>query len=172
MAHRAAVGKASMGRAGVLAFEACRWVLALVFVFSAVAKLSDLHGFEQALRTMGFFERAWLPLLAWLVPVGELVVATLIVFPRTAIVGGLLYAFSSAVFAGLHGYLYANGMIVPCGCFGVSERAVTAGAHLWMLLLCVALFSVAALFTYAAAAPSRRRLPQPDRRPRANLLSA
>jgi thiol-disulfide isomerase/thioredoxin len=110
-----------------LAFAFACAVLAGVFALAAVAKLVDRAGAPDAVRAFGVPARLARP-VAVLLPVAEIVVAALLLFPATSVWGGLgalvlLTAFIAAITANLR-----RGQRPTCHCFG-QLHAAPVGWH-------------------------------------------
>lgn len=114
-----------------------RWALVLILCISAGRKLIDVPGFERVLKSAGFFSSVEATGLSYAVPMGELVVAACLALPRLEFVGATATLLLGAAFAGFHVYLYANGVLVPCGCTGVQNTPPGAAYHLWMGGVCI-----------------------------------
>src|SRR3954469_3959675 len=99
-----------------------RLVLAGVFVVAGWAKLSDRVGTREAVRQFGVPESLAKP-VAILLPLAELVVAVLLVFRGSAVLG----AIGAAVLLGLFiigiSVNLARGNRVDCNCFGQLHSA-------------------------------------------------
>ncbi len=101
-----------------------RLILATVFAVAGAAKLADRRGTRQALTDFGAPE-GLTGLLAIVIPLAELTVACLLVFPATAVAGAigaltLLLVFSAAIAWNL-----AHGRAPECHCFGQLHSAPT-----------------------------------------------
>jgi uncharacterized membrane protein YphA (DoxX/SURF4 family) len=95
----------------------CRVGLAVVFATAGISKLRDLPGTRQAVGDFGVPQPA-APTAAVLLPLTELVVATALVVPATA-VGAATAALALLAFfsAGIAGNL-VRGQRPDCHCFG------------------------------------------------------
>ena len=96
---------------------AVRLVLAAVFAVAGVAKLLDQRGFREAVVGFGV-PRRFAATVAWSLPVVELAVAVLLVWPDTSWWGAvgalvLLAVFSVGIAANL-----GSGRRPECHCFG------------------------------------------------------
>ena len=103
-----------------------RIVLAAVFAVAGAAKLADRRGTRQAVTDFGAPE-GLAGLLAIVLPLAELTVACLLVFPATAVAGAigalaLLLIFSAAITLNL-----AHGRAPECHCFGSCALRRRAG---------------------------------------------
>jgi len=124
-----------------------RWTVVTLLLVAGVRKVADLGDFQGALARMGFFDTDLIPLLAPLVASLEIGAAVCLALPALEFVGVAVTLFLSAGFAGLHGYLYYHGIVVPCGCAGLRETGAGQADHLLMSALCAGMFLGAALLT-------------------------
>ena len=117
-----------------------RFGLAALFLFAAGAKLYTVHNF--AVQLSNLVRESWVWPAAFAVIAVELVVALLLLVPRTARLGALA---SAALLVGFAAYaLYyvyvLNGEPLECGCFGrliASQLGVsTALRNLALLVPC------------------------------------
>lgn len=102
----------------------CRYGLAALFLFTAIAKLAIINAFAknmgELLSSSGFDYQRWSWPATIVVIVVEIVTAALLILPRTVRVGALLAALLLIGFASyaLY-YVYAlHGEPLECGCFG------------------------------------------------------
>jgi len=118
-----------------------RLVLAILFAASAIAKLTSINSFRATLREFGV-PAALERLLAWVIPVGELGVAVLLVPRSTASLGAALALVVLTIFSCAVIVMLASGRSIQCGCFG----PLTGGIVGWhMLVRNAALIAAAAL---------------------------
>ena len=102
----------------------CRYGLAALFLFTAIAKLAILQTFVikmgELLSSSGFDYQRWSWPVTIVLIAAEIVTALLLILPRTVRIGALLAAVLLVGFAGyaLY-YVYAlHGEPMECGCFG------------------------------------------------------
>ena len=102
----------------------CRYGLAALFLFTAIAKLAIVNTFVknmgELLSSSGFDYQRWSWPATIVVIVAEIVTAVLLIVPRTVRVGALFAAVLLVGFASyaLY-YVYAlHGEPLECGCFG------------------------------------------------------
>ena len=102
----------------------CRYGLAALFLFTAIAKLAIINAFVknmgELLSSSGFDYQRWSWPATIVVIVAEIVTAVLLILPRTVRVGASLAAVLLIGFASyaLY-YVYAlHGEPLECGCFG------------------------------------------------------
>jgi len=102
----------------------CRFGLAALFLFTAIAKLAIIDAFaknvSELLSASGFDYQRWSWPATIVVIVAEVITAVLLLVPRTVRIGalgaaGLLVGFASYALY----YVYAlHGEPLECGCFG------------------------------------------------------
>ncbi|MFD2035162.1 MauE/DoxX family redox-associated membrane protein [Belliella marina] len=107
----------------------CTWLLAIVFIYTAVSKVYDWEGTRRSLYNQVFpiwFAEA----LLYVIPALELVIAAMLLSKNTAKSGLLLSVILMALFTGYVG-LIMTGVFgrVPCSCGGVIS-SLGWGEHL------------------------------------------
>ena len=102
----------------------CRYGLAALFLFTALAKLAIINAFVknmgELLSSSGFNYQRWSWPATIVVIVAEITTALLLIFPRTVRIGALCAAVLLMGFASyaLY-YVYgSHGEPLECGCFG------------------------------------------------------
>jgi uncharacterized membrane protein YphA (DoxX/SURF4 family) len=121
-----------------------RFFLAALFLFTAGAKLAIVNAFVesvgQLLSSSGFDYQRW----SWPVTIGvialEIIIALLLLLPRTTRVGAVLAAVLLMFFAGyaLYYVYILKGEALECGCFGgiiASQLGVTTALRNLALLV-------------------------------------
>lgn len=112
------------GRVFKIILAVSRFGLALLFLFTAGAKLSIIRAFAgnvgELLSSSGFNSARWMWPVAIGVVVLEVITAALLLIPRTVRVGALIAAFLLIGFAGyaLYYVYVLHGEPLECGCFG------------------------------------------------------
>lgn len=101
-----------------LAIEIISSLLILLFVYTAISKLMVLSTFEYTLTKSPLLEWAAGPLSVG-VPVLELIIAVLLLVPRTRLTGLYLYTGLMLMFTLWIGYLLTIASHRPCSCGGV-----------------------------------------------------
>jgi peroxiredoxin len=96
---------------------AARLILAAVFAVSGISKLFDLSGSQAAMRSFGVPER-FTRAGGIALPIGELVIAVLLIPATTARWGALLALILLAVFIAGISYSLSRGRKFDCHCFG------------------------------------------------------
>src|SRR5437667_11920412 len=100
----------------------CRFVLVLVFVAAAVAKITDRGGTRQALEDFRLPSLLIAPFTI-LLPLAELAVAALLILPTTVTLGAVGALGLLAAFIVLIGITLAQGRQPECHCFGQVNSA-------------------------------------------------
>ena len=123
-----------------IVIEIISFLFILLFVYAALMKLLDVEKFTVQLGQSPLL-MAFAPLIAWVVPIIELIVAALLIFSRFRLVG--LYAsFTLMVMFTVYIIIVLNlASHVPCSCGGILED-MNWTQHLifniWFVLLSVA----------------------------------
>ena len=143
------------------AATAARLLLAAVWAWAAVAKISDPDAAVRAVRAYQLLPEALVRPVAWALPFAELALALLLaagLATRLAAAGsaGLLGLFMVAIAAA-----WARGLQIHCGCFGGGGPAagVQARDYLGELVRDTGLLAVAVLLAWqphSRLAPGRR----------------
>lgn len=112
------------------AISTCKHVLVILFLYTAVSKL--LRYSETALQMeMSPFITRYAGLLAWGVPVSEILIVILLIIDRTRLYGFYASLFLMVLFTG---YVYAMmhySYYLPCSCGGILAM-LTWTQHLWV----------------------------------------
>jgi len=115
----------------------------ILFTYTAVSKLSDFERFKITLARSSLFA-GFSQIVAWGIPVIELLVSLLLVYPAVKLYGlyasfGLMVIFTSYVI-----YLLRSHERLPCTCGGIVQR-MTWEQHLIFNIVFVVLAAVAVL---------------------------
>jgi hypothetical protein len=105
--------------------QVCRFALAALFLFTAGAKLAIIRAFAgnvgELLSATGISQVRWMWPATVAVIAAEIVIALLLLWPRTVRVGALLAALlliGFSAFAVYYRYGLGNEEGLECGCFG------------------------------------------------------
>jgi uncharacterized membrane protein YphA (DoxX/SURF4 family) len=120
---------------------AARLGVAATFAIAALAKLADTAATRASLQGFGVPKRLGRPAAVGL-PLGELVVAALLVSAATARVGAVAAAGLLLVFSAGLARAVADGNVADCNCFGALRPTRPAGALLRNAALVVAMAAV------------------------------
>ena len=106
-------------------------ILAFTFLIAGVAKLRDPNGTREAIIGFGVPPSWASDAGVFLLPAAELLVATLLVIPRTSVVGGVGALLLLGLFIAAIGWNLAQGRQPDCHCFGQVHSAPVGG---WTVL--------------------------------------
>jgi hypothetical protein len=114
-----------------------------LFLYTAYAKLSDHKQFAYGLKQLPIIGRI-ASVVSWLIPITEVIIAVLMIIPRTVKFG--LFAFTTlmALFSGYIISLMLLGLKLPCYCGGVIE-SMNWTQHVWFNLMFITL-GITAIF--------------------------
>lgn len=109
--------------------EACCFLLTLLFIYAAISKLRDFSTFQLQLGQSPFIT-AFADALSWIVPIGEILLALMLIYKPLRLIGlyGSLFTmalFTAYIYSMLHYSYY-----VPCSCGGILN-SLSWEAHLW-----------------------------------------
>lgn len=107
-------------RAFNLAIEAITAVLLLLWIYTGLNKVIHYDKFSFELGRSPFLQHI-APLVAILVPAGELLTAILLIFKRTRVVGLYGSLFSMTLFTGYVYIMLQYAYDLPCSCGGIIE---------------------------------------------------
>ncbi len=93
-------------------------LLILLFVYTAVSKLLEYNRFVRTLSQSPLIKN-YAHILAWLLPLFELSIAGLLVFPRTRLQGLFISSVLMLVFSSYVAYMLLSVTHLPCSCGGV-----------------------------------------------------
>ena len=99
-----------------------RLFLLLIFLLSGISKLRDLEGTRKAVKAFGSPDILVAP-IAYLLPCLEITIASLLLFPSLALVGGAMSAALLLLFIFLIGRVIRRGEQIDCHCFGRAHSA-------------------------------------------------
>jgi len=119
------------------------FLLVLLWIYTAVSKLINIHEFERQLKNQ-VFGKVFTQWLFWLIPITEISAAILLVLNRTKIYGLVLSAILMALFTGYIGLVLLNFYPrIPCSCGGVL-KSLGWHAHLWfnLFFLCSSVLGI------------------------------
>lgn len=112
--------------------ELCSFLLTLLFIYAAVSKLRDFSTFQLQLAQSPYITE-YAVALSWLVPIGEIILALLLVYKPLRLIGLYGSLFTMALFTA---YIYSMlnfSYYVPCSCGGILS-SLSWEAHLWFNL--------------------------------------
>lgn len=100
----------------------------ILFVYAALAKLSDYANFQFGLSESPLIA-PFAGFLAWAIPAGELAIAVMLVWPPWRLAGLYASFFLMLLFTLYIGGMLLSGMDIPCSCGGILEH-MSWGVHL------------------------------------------
>ena len=95
--------------------------LAILLMFGAWQKLRDPLVFSAAVENYGLLSASWVPVLAFCLPIMEAAAGTMLLLPKTAMLGGatallvLSLATSAVGWSSTDASLSPNSWSMPCG---------------------------------------------------------
>jgi hypothetical protein len=95
--------------------------LIFLFVYTAISKLIDVKSFETTLSLSPYL-RSIAPLLAWSIPIIELLISSLLFFPPFRKLGLLLGWILMGLFSLYVGFMITVSKGLPCTCGGVIDK--------------------------------------------------
>ena len=102
--------------------------LAILLMFGAWQKLRDPLVFSAAVENYGLLSASWVPVLAFCLPIMEAAAGTMLLLPKTAMLGGAtaLLVLSLATSAVVINLLRGR-RDIDCGCGGLSHQPLSWG---------------------------------------------
>lgn len=120
------------------------WLYILLFVYAATSKLMDFENFKIQIGQSPLIS-AFAGYIIWIIPIGELLIAAALIFPKTK-VPALYAAYSLMVLFTAYIVIILNySSSIPCSCGGILEK-LGWKEHLWFNIGFVAL-AIVGLFT-------------------------
>lgn len=126
-----------------LAIEAITAVLLLLWIYTGLNKLIHFDKFSFEAGRSPFLQHL-APLVAAMVPAGELAIAALLIFKRTRVAGLYASLFLMTLFTGYVYVMLHYAYDLPCSCGGIIEL-LTWEQHLIVNLMLTLLTAIAIL---------------------------
>ncbi|MFT4017904.1 MAG: MauE/DoxX family redox-associated membrane protein [Agriterribacter sp.] len=95
-------------------------LLILLFAYTAISKLADYRRFTMVLEQFPFL-RSTSHIVAWLLPLSELMIVALLFFPATRLAGLASSLIAMTAFTVFLVYIITFYPKLPCNCGGVLE---------------------------------------------------
>ena len=95
-------------------------LLIFLFIYTGISKLLDYHTFRRQLGQSPFIT-FYAPLLAWALPLGEIIIAGMLSFNRTRLMGLYLSFFLLCLFTFYLTAMLQLSYYIPCSCGGVLQ---------------------------------------------------
>ena len=105
----------------------CTLIITL-FVYTASSKLLDYYNFHFGLTESPFIAR-FANILAWAIPGSELLIALMLVIPKTRLAGLYASGILMSLFTIYIAIMLLSGSDRPCSCGGIVEE-LSWGAHI------------------------------------------
>ncbi|WP_276484250.1 MauE/DoxX family redox-associated membrane protein [Paraflavitalea pollutisoli] len=109
--------------------EVCCFLITLLFIYAAISKLRDFSTFQLQLGQSPFITDYAVP-LSYMVPIGEILLALMLIYKPLRLIGLYGSLFTMALFTA---YIYSMlnfSYYVPCSCGGILN-SLSWEAHLW-----------------------------------------
>lgn len=104
-----------------LIIEIISFLFILLFVYAALMKLLDVEKFIVQLNQSPML-MAFAPVVAWTVPITELIVAALLLFTRTKLIGLIASFTLMAAFTMYIVVILSYAERIPCSCGGILQE--------------------------------------------------
>lgn len=103
-----------------LAIEVIAFLIILLFLYTGISKLWDFPVFRAELQESPFVMLSLLSsVVSWILPIGELLLACLLLWPAARKAGFILSALLFAAFIVYVVVLLSSGKNLPCSCGGI-----------------------------------------------------
>lgn len=120
-------------------------LLIFLFIYTGISKLLDYHTFRRQLGQSPFIT-LYAPILAWALPVAEIIIAGSLLFHRTRLAGLYCSFFLLCLFTFYLGAMLQLSYYIPCSCGGVLQ-ALSWQSHIVMNILFI-LLTIAGTLSY------------------------
>jgi hypothetical protein len=111
-----------------LLLEILSALLVFLFIYTSISKLLDYDTFRRQLGQSPFIT-LYAPVIAWALPVGELIIAGFLLFARTRLIGFYLSFFLLSLFTFYLVAMLRLSYFIPCSCGGVLQH-LSWNAHI------------------------------------------
>ncbi|SFD56092.1 hypothetical protein SAMN05518672_102425 [Chitinophaga sp. CF118] len=118
-------------------------LLIFLFIYTGISKLLDYNTFRRQLGQSPFIT-FYAPLLAWMLPLGEIIIAGMLSFNRTRLSGLYLSFFLLCLFTFYLGAMLQLSYYIPCSCGGVLQ-SLSWQAHIILNIAFILLAAVGTL---------------------------
>jgi hypothetical protein len=112
-------------------------LLGLLFIYSAIHKISDFTLFREQLLTSPILEPIW-PIPAFLLPLTELAAGSLLAVPKYRLIGLYLSLWLLMTFIVYLNFITVINVAIPCSCGGALE-SLTLKQHIGLNILCMSI---------------------------------
>jgi hypothetical protein len=118
-------------------------LLIFLFIYTGISKLLDYHTFRRQLGQSPFIT-FYAPLLAWALPLGEIIIAGMLSFNRSRLMGLYLSFFLLCLFTFYLAAMLQLSYYIPCSCGGVLQ-ALSWQAHIILNIVFILLAAAGTL---------------------------
>lgn len=125
--------------------EAVASLLVVLFIYTSIIKLRNSEEFVAAMHRNPLISNFAFP-LSWLVPSTELIIAGLLIIPKTRRYGLLASTLLMTVFTFYVAYMLFKGGDLPCTCGGIIQK-MSWQDHL-LFNMSISIFGFTAWLTY------------------------
>lgn len=129
---------------------AARYLLAGVWAWAALAKMSDPDAAVRAVRAYKLLPEVLVKPMAWGLPFVELAIGVLLILGLGTRAAGWLSIVFFALFIGIIASVWARGLQIDCGCFGGggASASVNGASYAWDIGRDVMFAALAALVAF------------------------
>ncbi len=124
MSESAVVVKDDMRRMITVGLVALRIVIGLVFVVSGLAKMWDIYGFMEIVKSYGFLPESLVVPVSIIIPFVEFALGLMLLLNYRPYSASLLLLGMVVIFTGFSAKRYLAGNASDCGCFGETIKDV------------------------------------------------
>jgi len=135
-----------------LLIEVLSALLVFLFIYTSISKLLDYHTFRQQLGQSPFIT-LYAPVIVWALPLGEIIIAGLLLYPRTRLTGFYLSFFILSLFTFYLVAMLRLSYFIPCSCGGVLQH-LSWNAHIVFNIAFIILSTIGVLLQTKQSAQS------------------
>ncbi|SFO43403.1 hypothetical protein SAMN05428949_5107 [Chitinophaga sp. YR627] len=118
-------------------------LLVFLFIYTGISKLLDYHTFRRQLGQSPFIT-LYAPFIVWALPLGEIIIAGLLLYTRTRLMGFYLSFFLLSLFTFYLVAMLRLSYFIPCSCGGVLQH-LSWNAHIVFNIVFVILSTIGVL---------------------------
>ena len=118
-------------------------LLVFLFIYTGISKLLDYHTFRRQLGQSPFIT-LYAPIIVWALPLGEIIIAGLLLYTRTRLMGFYLSFFLLSLFTFYLIAMLRLSYFIPCSCGGVLQH-LSWNAHIVFNIVFVILSTIGVL---------------------------
>ncbi|WP_394367265.1 MauE/DoxX family redox-associated membrane protein [Chitinophaga agri] len=118
-------------------------LLVFLFIYTGISKLLDYSTFRRQLGQSPFIT-LYAPIIVWALPLGEIIIAGLLLYTRTRLLGFYLSFFLMSLFTFYLIAMLQLSYFIPCSCGGVLQH-LSWNAHIVFNIVFVVLSTIGVL---------------------------